>query len=167
MHIFFITLTKIIKNSLSITLALLCMLSLTVSLQPQTVQAQDLQFSPNSIQDPALSGLLNEVDSGQGDSSLTNMELVISRIIGGLTIIGGIFFVVYFMLASFTWVTAGGDAGKIQKSRDQMVQGVLGLIIIIIAYSVVSAIGTVIGINVLNPSAQVREIFPTIPQSNP
>ncbi len=127
--------------------------------QPQLVEAGGLQFTEYSVKDPALNGLLGGSDSSQGTDALTNFEMIASRIIGGLTIVGGVFFVIYFMLASFTWVTAGGDAGKIQKSRDQMVQGVLGLIIIIIAYSVVSAIGTVIGINILNPSAQVKEIF--------
>lgn len=132
-------------------------------LHPIQIQAQGFQFSENSIKDPALNGLLDGKDSGDGSEAFTNLEMVISRIIGGLTIVGSIFFVIYFMLASFTWVTAGGDAGKIQKSRDQMVQGVLGLIIIIIAYSVVSAIGTVIGINILNPSQQIQEIFLTTP----
>jgi len=160
------TLTKIIKTLLPLILIVLCIAGLTFIVEPQQVHAQNLQFSQNSIQDPALGGLLNDVDSGQDDVTLTNMERVISRIIGGLTIIGGIAFVIYFMLASFTWVTAGGDAGKIQKARDQMVQGVLGLIIIIIAYSVVSAIGTVIGINILNPSKQVQEIFSLQP-TNP
>ena len=111
------------------------------------------------LQDPALAGLLGGSDSAEDGNALTNLETIISRLIGALTVLASIFFIVYFVLGAFTWVTAGGDASKIQKSRDQMVQGVMGMIVIVISYAVVGMIGTVIGIDILNPAAELGRIF--------
>lgn len=99
-------------------------------------------------------------DSKAGTAeALGNLELFVSRMIGGLTILGGIFFIIYFVLGAFTWITAGGDSSKIQKSRDQMVQGVLGLIVIVIAYSIVGIVGTFVGFDLLTPAQQIENIF--------
>jgi hypothetical protein len=117
------------------------------------------------IQNPAGEGsLLKQVGGGTldvstGDNALTGLELFVSRIIGFLTVLGGIFFIVYFILGALSWVTAGGDTGKIQKARDQIVQGVIGLVVIVGSYAVIGIIGSVVGIDILNPAAQLRTIF--------
>jgi len=90
---------------------------------------------------------------------LASIELFISRIIGALTVLGGVFFVVYFVLGAFGWVTAGGDQSKIQKARDQMVQGFLGLVVIVISYGLLGVIGTAIGLNLLTPAESLTTIF--------
>lgn len=114
----------------------------------------------SGIQAPGVGGLAGNNAGGisSGDP-LEGLELFISRIIGFLTVLAGIFFIVYFILGALSWITAGGDTSKIQKARDQIVQGVIGLIVIIGAYAVVGIIGSVIGIDILNPAAQLRTIF--------
>lgn len=114
------------------------------------------------LKNPAAAGSLlggEDVDVSSGDTALTAAETLISRIIGFLTVLAGIFFIIYFILGALSWVTAGGDQSKIQKARDQIVQGVIGLIVIVGAYAVVGIIGSVVGINILNPAAQLRTIF--------
>jgi hypothetical protein len=114
----------------------------------------------SGIQAPGIGGLAgnNAAGTSSGDP-LESLEVFISRIIGFLTTLAGIFFIVYFFLGALSWITAGGDTGKIQKARDQIVQGVIGLIVIVGAYAVVGIIGSVIGIDILNPAAQLRTIF--------
>lgn len=97
------------------------------------------------------------------DGVLSNLELFISNIIGFLTVLAGLFFIFYFILAAFNWVTAGGEQSKLQKARDQMINGVIGLILIVAAYGVIGLIGSVIGLDLLNPADQVRLILPTTP----
>lgn len=108
--------------------------------------------------DPALGGIIVS-DSAFGQKSLTNLELIISRMIGLLTVIASVAFVLYFILGAVNWIVAGGDASKIQKARDQMVQGVIGLVVVILAYSIMGIVGTVLGINILNPAVQLRATF--------
>lgn len=98
--------------------------------------------------------------SGQG--ALNNLELALSNIIGVLTVVAGITFTVYFFLGAFKWITAGGDSGRVQKARDEMVNGVIGLIVIVAAYGVVGLIGTIVGIRILNPGEQLMLLIDNI-----
>lgn len=94
------------------------------------------------------------------NSLINNFESLISTGIGMLTVLGGIFFIVFFFLAALKWLTAGGDAGKVQKARDEMVQGVIGLIILVAAYGVIGLIGSVVGLQLLNPGDAIRGLLP-------
>ncbi|MFZ5376326.1 MAG: hypothetical protein ACOZAN_01495 [Patescibacteria group bacterium] len=92
------------------------------------------------------------------ETALKNGETIISNIIGVLTILGGIFYVVYFVVACIEWINAGGDSGKAQKARDKMIQGAIGLIIIVAAYGVIGLIGTIIGVELLRPAKMIKEL---------
>lgn len=91
-------------------------------------------------------------------NATANLENFISAIIGLLTILAGLFFIVYFLLAAFKWITAGGDSGKVSKARDQIIQGIIGLILIVAAYSVVGLIGTVLGLDLLHPGTAIMSL---------
>jgi vacuolar-type H+-ATPase subunit I/STV1 len=110
-------------------------------------------------------GLQADSPLSQGASDNTqvlgNLEMIISNLIGFLTVIAGLFFLFYFLIAAINWVTAGGDSGKVQKARDQMVQGVMGLVVVIISYAVVGLIGSVVGIDILNPATTLGNLVPT------
>lgn len=96
----------------------------------------------------------------QGTTALSSVELFISNVIGILTTVAGIFFIVYFVMGAFKWVTAGGESSKVQKARDQMIQGVLGLVLIIAAYGVIGVIGAIIGLDILQPAAILENLLP-------
>lgn len=105
--------------------------------------------------------------SSEGTQALTNIETIVSNVIGALTVVAGIFFLLYFVIAAIKWVTAGGDSGKVQKARDEMVQGVIGLVVVVMAYAVVGLIGTVVGINILSPAAVLKPLIPSNANTNP
>lgn len=92
------------------------------------------------------------------DGALTSLETFISHILGLLTIVGSIFFIVNFFLAALNWISAQGESGKIQKARDQMIQGVVGLVIIIGSYGIIGLIGTMVGLNLLNPKDAIMNL---------
>ncbi len=108
------------------------------------------------------SGIFAE-DSKTGTFALSNTELLISRIVGILTTIGALFFIVYFIMGAISWISAGGDSSKVGKARDQMIQATLGLIVMVAAYGVIGIIGSVVGMDILNPAAQVRQLIPGTP----
>ena len=91
-----------------------------------------------------------------------NFDLIISNILGLFTIIGGLIFVIYFLIASIQWITAGGDAGKLTEARNKMVQGALGLIILVASYGILGLIGTIVGIDIIDPVSQLEKIIPAI-----
>lgn len=96
-------------------------------------------------------------------STAAILENFLSTLLGILTITASLFFIVYFFIGAFKWVAGGGDSGKIQKARDQMIQGVMGLIIIIASYSVIGVIGALLGINILDPVQGLRNLGYAIP----
>ncbi len=99
-------------------------------------------------------------DSGAPDAAIHNLEIFISNLIGLLTAMAGLFFIFYFVMGGLNWVTAGGEKGKIEKAREQMFQGVVGLVIIAISYSVVGLIGSFVGIDILHPGQQILKLNP-------
>lgn len=101
-----------------------------------------------------------------GDSALTGfqagttLEKVLSIALGGVTIVAGVYLLFVFVIAAFSWLSAGGDSGKVEKARDSMVQGLLGLTLIVAAYAIIGVIGTVFGIDILKPGTVIRNLAP-------
>ena len=94
------------------------------------------------------------------DAVLSTLELWISDIIGIITVLATLFFIVYAFIAFFNWITAGGDQGKIEKARDRLVWSTLGLILIVAAYSIVGLIGGIVGLELLNPGKMIQSVIP-------
>lgn len=92
---------------------------------------------------------------------LANFDLIISNLLGLFTVLGGLFFVIYFLIASLQWISAGGDTGKITEARNKMTQGVIGLIILVAAYGIIGLIGTIVGIDIIDPVTQIEKIIPS------
>lgn len=101
----------------------------------------------------------------QGSATKTgvvdNLVAFLSNLIGFFTVLAALFFVVYSFVAAFSWVTAAGDSGKIEKARNQLIQGVLGLIVIVAAYGIIELVGAIVGVEILNIEALLQSIVPT------
>jgi hypothetical protein len=63
-------------------------------------------------------------------------------------------------MAAIEWMTSGGDAGKLTSARNKMLHGVLGLVILVAAYGILGLIGTLVGIDLLNPGTLLDSIAP-------
>jgi len=66
------------------------------------------------------------------ESLATIIQYAISAFLGLL----GIIFIVLIIYAGFNWMTAGGDEEKVTKAKETLTRAVIGLIIIIAAYSI-------------------------------
>ncbi|MBI5254567.1 hypothetical protein HY932_02190 [Candidatus Falkowbacteria bacterium] len=64
--------------------------------------------------------------------------------------ISGIILAILVVYAGVTWMTAGGDPGAVKKAREHIVNGVIGLIICLLAYALTQFIVTQIETNVLS-----------------
>lgn len=77
----------------------------------------------------------------------------LSNIIGFITLIGAMFLLVYFLIAGFEWLQAGGDAGKADKAKNRMTNAAIGLLVMILATAIAGIIGGAFGIDLLNPES--------------
>lgn len=105
-------------------------------------------------------------DPGYGLSGVTaksaawSLESILSNVIGFLTVIAGLAFLMYFVFGALQWTLAGGDEGKVDSAKKQMTNGAIGLIIIIIAYGVIAVVGGVLGLNILDPGCELQKLNP-------
>lgn len=68
-----------------------------------------------------------------GPSSLTGIMATVIQVFLGLL---GIIFLVLIIYAGYNWMTAQGDEEKVTKAKDTIQRAIIGLIIIILAYSI-------------------------------
>ena len=102
----------------------------------------------------------NSATAIQGNNSLTNMELIISNLLGIATVVAGVFFIYSFIMGGLNGIGAGGDQGKITKAREQMTQAAVGLVVVVISYAVIGLIGSVIGLDLLEPAKALGKLVP-------
>ena len=100
--------------------------------------------------------LCNLPTPGPGQNSSDNaiktvaaLAFFISNVIGFLAVVAGILFVFQFMIAGFNWITAGGDKAKLEQTQQKLLNSIIGLVIVLAAYAIVSLIGKVLGFDIL------------------
>lgn len=84
-----------------------------------------------------------------------------SNLVGLLTTVGGLMFMLYFILGGLSWITAGGDKAKVDDAKAKMTNAAIGLIIIVAAYAISYIVGQVLGINILEPAEILDTLNPS------
>lgn len=73
-----------------------------------------------------------------------------------IIVVGGLLVMGFFIIAAVEWITASGDSGKIQKARDKMIQGFIGLFVLVFSYLIINFVSFLLFGNqffILNPTA--------------
>lgn len=87
-----------------------------------------------------------------GSGGATQIENIFTMIVGFLTIVAGLAFLIYFLVGGLQWLTGGGDKGKVDAAKTQMTNGVIGMIVVVASYAIVWIVGRVLGIPILSPA---------------
>jgi len=102
-------------------------------------------------------GLGSELDIGIAVGYFTQ---IISNIIGVITIIAGIWFVFMFIMGGFSFLTAGGDSKKMGEATAKITTALIGLIVVVSAYAIISLIGALLGFDILHPETIIWRLRP-------
>lgn len=113
-------------------------------------------------------GSINNPDGGLGpfskitgfDEALNIFENIFSNVFAVLTIAGSLWFVIHFILGAYSWMTAGGDKAMLKTAQDKITRAVTGLVILVAAYALISIIGSLVGLDILNPKETLKLINP-------
>lgn len=76
----------------------------------------------------------------EGDDPLTGNEGIIIRAANVISVIGGVIAVIIMMYGGFLYITSRGDANKAATGRNAIIYAAIGLIIIVLAQSVVALV---------------------------
>lgn len=68
--------------------------------------------------------------------------LYFSTIIGWFLTIASLAAFIYLLIAGFQYITAGGDSAKAETARKGIVNALIGIIVILVAYVVLRYVGT-------------------------
>jgi hypothetical protein len=94
-----------------------------------------------------------------GSTTAMQVDNIFSTLITFLTIVAGLAFLIYFIIGALNWVTAGGDAKKVDTAKSYMTNGAIGMIIIVASYSIVWIVGSVLGLQILEPGEVIKNLF--------
>jgi len=78
---------------------------------------------------------------------VTQTENIISSIIGILTVVSVIYFVIQVILAGYSFISSQGDPKKIEVARTRLTNGILGLTIVVVAFGFVAFIAKLTGLS--------------------
>ncbi|OGY19049.1 MAG: hypothetical protein A2900_00885 [Candidatus Chisholmbacteria bacterium RIFCSPLOWO2_01_FULL_50_28] len=95
-----------------------------------------------------------------GSTPGVTLERFFSTVLGFLTVIGGIAFLIYFVLGAFTWLTSSGDKQKVEKAQSYLTNAAIGIIIIVLAWAITGIVGTLVGVDILKLNALINRIRP-------
>lgn len=95
---------------------------------------------------PSASDILPDLYSGlcQGGqvsvSSLNDILILLGNIVRVLVAAAGALAVIFIMIGGIFYVTATGDPGKLQRAKEILNQAITGLVVISLAYAIVTFI---------------------------
>jgi hypothetical protein len=96
-----------------------------------------------------------------GSTPATQLEGILSMVLGFLTIVAVIYFVIQVILAGYAFISGQGDEKKIESARKKLTDGILGLTIVVIALGVSAFLAKLLGIsNVFDLNSFINSLNP-------
>jgi len=117
-------------------------LSMCLSLAPAGVDLNTSnQAKAATWWDTVNKGGLNEVGNtayGQTNPAdeRNDIRVMIARVIRIILELLGIISLVIIIYAGFRWMTAGGNEENVESAKKQLINGIIGLVIILVAFSI-------------------------------
>lgn len=85
---------------------------------------------------------------------------IISKIIGIMTIVAGLWFMFQFIIGGYSYMTAGGDPKKMSDATAKITSALIGLVVIVAAYAITSLLGELLGFKILNLEPLIKKLGP-------
>ncbi|PIS23144.1 hypothetical protein COT49_01645 [candidate division WWE3 bacterium CG08_land_8_20_14_0_20_40_13] len=82
-------------------------------------------------------------------SSTSGFGETVNALISAAFVIGGLAFVVVFIMGAFSYITSAGDEKMLEKARNSMWDGVVGFVILAVTFLVVDIISNIFGFPIL------------------
>lgn len=109
-----------------------------------------------NIGDPSKKGGLGpfgDAFSALSSGSVVGLTVskVFSNVLGVMTTAAGLWFIIQFVIGAYRWLTSEGDKGNVEAARNHLTHAVIGLTIVVITYILTGIIGSIVGLDILNP----------------
>ncbi len=95
-----------------------------------------------SLKTPGYDGITPPPNIPGGPDAPSN---IIKTFIEIFLVTGVVFAVIFALYGGVLWITSAGDKGKVDRARRTIVFSVIGLIVMILAFTIVQTIGYLLG----------------------
>ncbi len=95
--------------------------------------------------------------STQGIDPNTTLGTIIGSALVIVLVFGAIAVLFMLVFGAFEWITSGGDKESVSKARSRIVNALIGLAILAIAFVLVRVVGLIVNIDLLNLSLPTLE----------
>jgi len=95
------------------------------------------------IKNPALPAVYNDAGSG--------LATLFANLWRTFILVGGLAFLIYFVIGGIQWILAGDDKNKLEGARNRMTNGLIGIAILAASVAVVYVVRAVLQIDLLKP----------------
>lgn len=128
-----------LRNYKIIFFSLLIVLSF--ALAAQAVEGDWLPASNGAGANKAAAGLDKTATEGYGKlPAETNPSAIIGKVVGSILAFLGIAFFILMIFGGFTWMFSMGNEQAVGKAKDILIAAVIGLIIVLMAYVIVTMV---------------------------
>lgn len=93
-------------------------------------------------------------------TALTNIDKLISLVVGSITVIGGVYFAYQIFTGAVGWISSGSDKEGVSRAQKKFTNALLGLIALIFSYNIIGLIGRLFGLDILNFVTVMTSIIP-------
>lgn len=76
---------------------------------------------------------------------------IVSKVVGVITVAGGIWFLIQLLIGAFKWINSGGDKNNLDQARDHLTNAIISLGVMVAAYVLAGLFGIIFGLDILNP----------------
>jgi uncharacterized membrane protein len=101
-------------------------------------------------------GPLGRVNGPSGASVFGQFEGLISTSLGVLTVSAGLWFVFQIFGGALGWLASGGEKQSLQNAQKRIVNAIVGLIVVVMSYTFIAIISSIIGLHILSPFAALN-----------
>ncbi|MCL5411821.1 MAG: hypothetical protein M1150_03780 [Patescibacteria group bacterium] len=82
--------------------------------------------------------------------SFTDLGQLLTVLLQAVIILGGLLFFIYLLVGGLQWITSGGDKASLESARNRITNALIGLVILVGAFSIIKIIETVFGISIIS-----------------
>lgn len=100
-----------------------------------------------------LCDLTTNTPSDQKSAVGNELNTILSKIIGFLTIVASLWFVIQVIIGGYQWISSGGDKHGVEQARDKMTWAFVGLLVVVLGWVIAGLLGKILGLDILNPGS--------------
>ncbi|MBI2011480.1 hypothetical protein HYS91_01795 [Candidatus Daviesbacteria bacterium] len=93
---------------------------------------------------------LKSLKPGSGVDPNTALGTIIGNLVTIVIVLGALMVLVFLVIGAFNWITSGGEKEKVASARGTILNALIGLVVLAVAFVIANVAGAVVGISIFN-----------------